>query len=73
MDDRKMLEMASALEDLSEVTKQLLDFSKDLMEQFAETGLLTVETKKDFDNLVFESENNLDQVQLILNAEEKPM
>ena len=73
MDDRKMLEMASALEDLSEVTKQLLDFTKDLMEQFAETGLLTVETKKDFDNLVFESENNLDQVQLILNAEEKPM
>jgi len=73
MDDRKMLEMASALEDLSEVTKQLLDFTKDLMEQFAETGLLTVETKKDFDNLVFESENNLDQVQLILDAEEKPM
>lgn len=73
MDDNKALEIASTLEDLSEIMQRLLEFSKDLMEQFAETGLLTVETKKDFDNIVFESENKLKQAELLLDTEERPM
>lgn len=73
MDDNKALEIASTLEDLSEIMQRLLEFSKDLMEQFAETGLVTVETKKDFDNIVFESENKLKQAELLLDTEERPM
>ncbi len=73
MDENKALEIASTLEDLSEIMQRLLEFSKDLMEQFAETGLLTVETKKDFDNIVFESENKLKQAELLLDTEERPM
>lgn len=73
MEDDKTLEIAATLEDLTEIVKKLVAFSRDLMEQFSETGLLTVESKKDFDNLVFESENCLKEADAILDANERPM
>jgi len=73
MPEERALEITSTLDDMSNLLQRFWEFSKDLMEQFAETGLLTIEAKKDFDNLAFESENIITQAQSLLYSEEEPM
>jgi len=73
MDQEKSVQITSCLEDMTELLEQLLTFSKDLLEQFSETGMLTVETKKDFDALVFECERTKKEAEVLLDAEEAPM
>ena len=73
MDQEKSAQITSCLEDMTELLEQLLTFSKDLLEQFSETGMLTVETKKDFDALVFECERTKKEAEVLLDAEEAPM
>ncbi|CAG1020446.1 hypothetical protein DOJK_00342 [Patescibacteria group bacterium] len=73
MDQEKSAQITSCLEDMTELLERLLTFSKDLLEQFSETGMLTVETKKDFDALVFECERTKKEAEVLLDAEEAPM
>ncbi len=73
MDQEKSAQITSCLEDMTELLERLLMFSKDLLEQFSETGMLTVETKKDFDALVFECERTKKEAEVLLDAEEAPM
>lgn len=61
MQEEKQIEALTCLEDMSKLMQKLMLFSKDLVKEFSETGLLTVEDKKDYDNLVFECENCIKQ------------
>ncbi|MBE2279035.1 MAG: hypothetical protein IAE91_01470 [Ignavibacteriaceae bacterium] len=73
MNESRALEVASALEDMSDVLSRFVALSKELLEQFSETGLLTMEIKKEFDNIVFESEGCIQKADALLDSEEKPM
>ncbi len=73
MQEEKQIEALTCLEDMSELMQKLMLFSKDLVKEFSETGLLTVEDKKDYDNLVFECENCIKQAELLIDSNELPM
>lgn len=70
MEDEKSLEVASILEDLLDKSKTLIAFTQDLMSKFSETGLLTVETKKDFDLLLADIDITLKDAEAILDPNE---
>lgn len=73
MDEEKSVEIASCLEEIKELMQRLLEFSNILVKDYAETGLLTIEQKKEFDNLAFECRNVCSSAELLLDSQEVPM
>lgn len=73
MDEDKIMEMTSLLEESRDLLKGMMEMSKDMEECMKGSGDITLEKKEKLDNLVRDSEECCKKLDALLDANEMPM